>query len=149
MKRKLCLLLSLCCVLESATLGAACHQETTESISANVFSCSLQSATETLVVIQIDETNSEETVLDAMDFLKENNQLSYEIKDGMISSINGKKNAADFSSCWMLYTTDEEMSNTAWGTVEYNGKTIASATLGAEALLVEAGELYVWAYATF
>ena len=58
-----------------------------------------------------------------MNYLKDQGELTFEISGGMISSIEGKENPLDYSSCWMLYTSDKEMSNTEWGTIEYDGKT--------------------------
>jgi hypothetical protein len=49
----------------------------------------------------------------------------------------------------MIYTTDEDNSNTAWGLVEYNGKTYGSAMYGAEELKVKQGESYIWLYQSF
>ena len=76
-------------------------------------------------------------------------EVSFVLENGMVTAINGKKNAADFSSCWMLYTSDTEMSNVAWGTVEYEGKTLASAIVGAEAFTVKKGEIYLCEYTAF
>ena len=55
----------------------------------------------------------------------------------------------DFSHCWMLYTSDGEMSNAAWGEIEYNGEKLGSAVLGADALPVLEGQVYVWYYQAF
>ena len=70
-------------------------------------------------------------------------------EDGMITSINGIENPADYSSCWMLYTSDAENSNAAWGTVEYQGKQYASAVSGAETLKIKPDQLYIWVYKSF
>ena len=105
--------------------------------------------TENMVVIKVNETEGFATLLDAMNYLKNEGELTFEIVGGMISSIEGKSNPADFSSCWMLFTSDEEMSNAEWGTTTYNGNTYASAILGAESLTVSAGEYYVLEYVTF
>ena len=105
--------------------------------------------TENMVVIKVNETEGFATLLDAMNYLKNERELTFEIVGGMISSIEGKSNPADFSSCWMLFTSDEEMSNAEWGTTTYNGNTYASAILGAESLTVSAGEYYVLEYVTF
>ena len=88
-------------------------------------------------------------LIDYMKTLKEKGELEFEIENGMITSINGIDNPADFSSCWMLYTSDEELSNVAWGTVEYQGKEYASAVSGAEALKVKPGQLYIWVFKSF
>ena len=69
--------------------------------------------------------------------------------DGMITSINGIENPADFSSCWMLYTSDVENSNTAWGTVEYQGVKYGSAISGAETLKIKPDQLYIWVFQSF
>ena len=75
--------------------------------------------------------------------------LRFESSGGMITSLEGVANPADWSACWMLYTTDEEMSNNAWGTFTYEGKTLGSAILGMESLVVASGETYVWVYQSF
>ena len=111
--------------------------------------CSIADVSETRVAILAEKTDGKATVLNCMEYLAEKGEFTYEIVGGMVTSINGKANAADFSSCWMLYTSDAEMSNVAWGTVEYNGETLASAILGAETLIVEEGEFYVWVYQSF
>ena len=49
----------------------------------------------------------------------------------------------------MLYTDDAENSNDAWGTVVYEGKTYASATLGAESLVIAEDCVYIWVYTKF
>jgi hypothetical protein len=67
----------------------------------------------------------------------------------MITSINGIENPADYSSCWMLYTSDEDNANAAWGTVEYEGKEYGSAISGAETLKIKADKLYIWVYKSF
>ena len=88
-------------------------------------------------------------LIDLMERAKADEELTYEISGGMVTSIEGKDNAADFSSCWMLYTSDAEMSNTEWGTIQVGEKTFGSAIVGAEALLLVEGEYYVWDYFTF
>lgn len=92
---------------------------------------------------------SSSTLLDYMQVLKNSERLNFEIADGMITSINGIKNADDWSSCWMLYTSDADNANTAWGTVEYNGKVYGSAIYGAETLKIKEGCLYIWVYKSF
>lgn len=71
------------------------------------------------------------------------------IENGMVVSINGLENPADWSYCWMLYTDDSELSNVAWGEVEYKGKVYGSAVLGAESLVVKDGCTYIWVYTKF
>ena len=107
---------------------------------------SLVSADENQVVILVDESK-DGTLLDAMEYLQEAGALSYTLSGTMMESINGKANGNN--SFWMLYTSDSEMANTSWGTVEYNGATFGSAILGADALEAVAGEYYVWVYTVF
>ena len=88
-------------------------------------------------------------LVDYMQQLKDKGELVFELADGMITSINGIANPADYSSCWMLYTSDEANSNAAWGTVEYQGKLYGSAVAGAETLKIKADQLYIWVYKSF
>ena len=88
-------------------------------------------------------------LIDYMQTLKDKGELEFEIENGMITSINGIANPADYSSCWMLYTSDEDNSNAGWGTVEYQGKEYGSAISGAETLKIKADQLYIWVYKSF
>ena len=110
---------------------------------------SVVSSTDTVILIQIDEVAAEtDTLMDAMVVLKESGALDYTVSGGMIQSINGKGNKADWSECWMLYTSDSEMGNTEY-TYEYEGVSYASAILGAESLLLTEGAFYLWVYTSF
>lgn len=88
-------------------------------------------------------------LIEYMNQLAQQGELECTIADGMITSINGIENPADFSSCWMLYTSDAENSNTAWGTVEYEGVEYGSAVSGAEVLKIKEGQLYIWVFQSF
>lgn len=88
-------------------------------------------------------------LIDYMNKLVEDGELACTIQNGMVTSINGIENPADFSSCWMLYTSDAENANTAWGTVEYEGTEYGSSISGAEALKIKPGQLYIWVFQTF
>jgi hypothetical protein len=88
-------------------------------------------------------------LIDYMSTLIADGKLTCKIEDGMVTSINGINNPADFSSCWMLYTSDAENSNSAWGTVEYDGKEYGSAVSGAETLKIKANEIYIWVFKSF
>ena len=105
---------------------------------------------DTYVVIKVDTDKTDLTLANYMANLKEYNDM-FVIENGMVTSINGIKNASDFSSCWMLYTDDyrEEFSNSLWGTIKYKEKTYNSAALGAESLVVKNGCTYIWIYQTF
>ncbi|MBE6917117.1 MAG: hypothetical protein E7470_04330 [Ruminococcaceae bacterium] len=88
-------------------------------------------------------------LIDYMNKLIESGELTCTIADGMVTSINGIENPADFSSCWMLYTSDADNANTAWGTVAYDGKEYGSAISGAETLKIKPGQLYIWVFQSF
>lgn len=88
-------------------------------------------------------------LIDYMAKLKEKGELEFAISDGMITSINGIKNPADYSSCWMLYTSDAENANASWGVVEYEGKEYGSAVSGAETLKIKPDQLYIWVFKSF
>ena len=95
------------------------------------------------------EGATEMTLMDYMTKLKDKGELEFAISDGMITSINGIANPADYSSCWMLYTSDADNANVAWGTVEYEGQKYGSAISGAETLEIKADQLYIWVYKSF
>lgn len=88
-------------------------------------------------------------LIDYMNKLADEEKMTCKISNGMVTSINGIDNPADFSSCWMLYTSDEENANTAWGTVQYDGKEYGSAVSGAEALKIKPDQLYIWVFQSF
>ena len=108
---------------------------------------------DTCIVIRVTQESmgdkTELMLIDYMQQLKDKGELEFTLQNGMITSINSIDNPADFSSCWMLYTSDEENSNAAWGTVEYDGKEYGSAVVGAETLEIKAGQLYIWVYQSF
>ena len=93
--------------------------------------------------------SNDTTLVEYMQSLKEDGKLDFEVSGGMITSINGIENPADWSACWMLYTDDTENSNTEWGTVEYKEKTYGSSMWGGETLKVKNGCVYIWVYQSF
>ena len=110
-------------------------------------------ASDTYIVIKTTEKAingaTEMTLMDYMTILKDKGELEFAISNGMITSINGIDNPVDYSSCWMLYTSDEENANVAWGTIEYDGAEYGSAISGAETLKVKPDQLYIWVYKSF
>ena len=143
MKRKIYSIVTLfLTVVMSVCMFAACDKE--GSAKAEVVS-----KTDTMVVIKVNETEGFATLLDAMTYLKEEGELIFTVSGGMVSSVEGKENAADWSACWMLYTSDTEMSNKEWGTITYEGNSYGSAILGVESLQVSVGEYYLLSYDTF
>lgn len=148
MKRKFSIFLAVCFSFLCALCLLACGVNKSNGESKLV--CTLIENSQTRVVISVEETDGKATLLDCMETLKQGeNNFTYTMSNGMVTSINGVDNPADFSKCWMLYTSDAEMANTSWGSLEYNGKTLGSAIVGAEALDVMAGEIYVWEYVAF
>ena len=88
---------------------------------------------------------------DYMSKIKADGGFDYTEKDGMITSINGKENALDWSACWMLYTSDGDFKdNSEWGTQITVGETTCySAVLGYASLPITDGCIYVWNYDKF
>ena len=87
------------------------------------------------------------TLLDYMNSLKQSGELEFEIANGMVVSVNGIANADP--SYWMLYTSDADNANAAWGTAEYKGEKYGSAMFGADKLKIKNGEIYSWVYQSF
>ena len=108
---------------------------------------------DTCIVLKVTEEaigdNKDMLLIDYMDDLAKDGKMTCTIQNGMVTSINGIENPADFSSCWMLYTSDEENANAAWGTVDFEGKQYGSAISGAETLKIKPGQLYIWVFKSF
>jgi hypothetical protein len=105
---------------------------------------------ENTLAITVEEVSGDVTLLALMEELQEGGEFVFEADlTGMVQSIEGKANPADWSACWMLYTSDAEMANTEWGVIEYGGVSYGSAIVGANALYVVAGATYVWSYQSF
>ncbi len=108
---------------------------------------------DTYIVIKTTEESLEGKtdmlLIDYMNALVQKGELTCTIADGMITSINGIENPADYSSCWMLYTSDAENANASWGTVEFEGAEYGSAISGAETLKIKPDQLYIWVFKSF
>lgn len=140
MKRKIVVFLSLLFMFVFCGCGQSFGASQTKySVTSN----------EGVVAIAVEDAQDAKVLLDVMKLAQTEEKLTFTESNGMIMSINGKENAADWSASWMLYTSDKEMSTTEYGTYEYEGQTLCSATLGAGALPVVDGEIYVWVYVTF
>ena len=110
----------------------------------------VEAVSEDVIAIQILKASDGEKLLDIMQQLKGQKALDFQTDgSGMLKSINGKENAADWSYCWMLYTSDTEFSNREWGTYTYQDKELGSAIFGAEQLPATVGKVYVWVYKKF
>ena len=77
------------------------------------------------------------------------NEFTFTLSGTMVTSINGVENAADWSYCWMVYTTDSDYAVKEYGQVKLGKTVYTSAALGAESLPVEKGEKYLWVYVAF
>lgn len=140
MKKFLTLLLTLVCTLVLASCGLFAQGKAAADVE----------KLDNMIVITVHEAEEGTSLLSVMKGLQEEGKLSFTVDaTGMVTGIEGKDNPADWSACWMLYTSDAELSSTEWGTVDYNGKTYGSAMFGANALLVAEGEIYIWSYQTF
>ena len=108
---------------------------------------------DTCIVLKVTEEalggKTDMVLIDYMRTLTDKGEMVCTIENGMVTSINGIENPTDYSSCWMLYTSDEELSNSGWGVVEYEGKQYGSAISGAETLPIKADRLYIWVYKSF
>lgn len=138
MKRKLISLVAALLFVVAAVFFVACEQKKKE----------VQPVAIDLTGVTVEEGT---TLLDIMQDMQAEGALTFELADGMITSINGTANSLTYNPCWMLYTSDSDpaASNSAWGSYEYGDQTLASAAVGAGSLLVKTGEIYVWVYQTF
>lgn len=94
------------------------------------------------------------SMYDYMVALQESGKVTFEIKDGMITKVNGVENPSDYSSCWMIYTDLGEYegvsySNREWGTYTYGENTYNSAAYGVTAMPAIEGYTYILHYDTF
>lgn len=87
------------------------------------------------------------TLKDYMEIMAENGGIVYEEASGMITLINGL--APTDGNYWFIYTTLEGYFNETWGTITYEGETIASATLGYSDLPCVEGETYAFVMSTY
>lgn len=138
MKKFLTIALTIVLAL-TATLFIACKKEPL-----------VVKESDTYVVIKVETDKTDLTLANYMASLEEYQNM-FQIINGMVTSINGIENAADWSACWMLYTDDysEDCSNAGYGTIEYKEKIYNSSSLGAEKLVVKNGCTYIWIYQTF
>ena len=116
-------------------------------LSATVFFSCKEDTVEPVVIKTGETVTADTTLLAYMTELENAGELDFELKDGMVTELNGKANTAN--SFWMLYTSDAANANTAWGSYEYEGQTLGSATLGAETLIIAKSTVYIWVYQSF
>lgn len=99
------------------------------------------------VAITVVNATENESLLEYMEGLQKDGELTFTIEKGMVTAINGITQTTN--TYWMLYTSDTENANTAWGTYTYDGQELGSSTLGAESLNVKNGCVYVWVFTKF
>ena len=119
------------------------------STQTEVKAAAVEYTAEDVVAIRVlEETDGK--LVDVMERLQADGLMTF-TKDsqGMVTAVNGTENAADWSACWMLHTSDAEFSSTEWGGYEYKGETLGSAIFGADTLPVKKGEVYIWVYTSF
>ncbi len=150
MKKLLSLTLTLVCILTTLILTTliGCNNASQQpTINAEIELC-----TEDLLVIKVTETTQNANALDLLAKLQSEDKVIFESFDGgygaYVTSINGKGEIVNGNEgySWMLYTSDEELSSTEFGSLNYNGETYGQAAVGASSLKVKAGEYYIWAY---
>ena len=129
------------CLLIVVLFGVGCAPTTTGGEV-----CATVETTETQVAIVVEEVDGDVRLMDVMTQLQEEGKLAFTVDaQGLVKSINGKENTADWSHYWALYISDAELSDMGYG-IEWNGQQLGFSNFGAEALLVEAGGVYVWQY---
>ena len=101
---------------------------------------------ENLVVLQPTSEYAGKTVLEFMNIVKEKGEIDFVVENGMVTSVNGKEQSYADNNYWMIYTSDESHSNTAWGTAEYKGKVYGSADTGVTELPIAENCIYILAY---
>ena len=103
---------------------------------------------ENAIGIVIEEVDGTPTLLEVMRSLESEGKLTFTVDaTGMITGMNGKQNASDWSAWWGLYISDAELSDMSYG-IEWNGTQLGFSNFGANTLTVEAGGIYVWSYQT-
>lgn len=108
---------------------------------------------ETCVVIAADKSDTDRSLYDALAFFATSGEITMDGSESeygfYLTSLNGREATDEYY--WAVYTTlgildGVEYSNAAWGTWEYGGETLASASYGVSGLPLIEGELYalVW-----
>lgn len=167
MKRKLCCILSVLCLFVTPIAFGGCNDnssvepdessskvnssvEPNESSSNDIalsLSYTILEKTNDCLVIHVGVCRDEYKLSDVMEALQTEGKITYTMNGTFMSSLNGV--TPEGTNFWALYTSDEEFSNTAWGSYEYNGKNYGSSSLGMESLAVAEGEYYIWALSSY
>ncbi|MBO4323269.1 MAG: DUF4430 domain-containing protein, partial [Clostridia bacterium] len=137
-----------CILVAIVTIAmAACSLTETKNIEASV------AKSGDVIAITVASADEGATLVEAMRKLKAKDELDFTMSGLYVASIDGKENAADYSSYWALFTTDMEKTcydaEQSWSYYEYNGKLCGYSNYGAESLQIKAGETYVWVYTVY
>ena len=109
-------------------------------------------------VVVIEATATKGSLLDAMNALESAEELKFETSGSgdmtMIVSVNGYAPDSSKNEFWAIYTSLTELdgvvySNAEYGTYEYGGKTLGSASFGCAGLPLVEGETYLLAISTY
>ena len=123
------------------------------SVCTLTFACSKKEPTvikdtDEFIVLKPTADYAGKKLIEFMDHVKSQGTLDYtsdtSAYGAFIDSVNGIKNSGN--NYWMLYTDDEDNSNSVWGEISYKDKVYASAALGASDLVIKAGCPYIWVY---
>ncbi len=166
MKRKLCCILSFLCLFVTPIAFGGCNDnssvipEESSSIdnssvepdeTSNDIALSLSYAvlkkTNDCLVIHVDICRDEYKLIDVMKDLQESDKITYTMNGTFLSSLNGVTPTG--KQFWALYTSDTELSNTAWGSYTYEGKTYGSSILGVTELPIAENGYYIWALSSY
>lgn len=135
-------LFALICLL----FGAACGEKQSEeggAIEASV------EKTDGFVAITVTKMEGEAVLSSVMEMLQSEGEISFTFDGtGMLIELEGVQNAADWSACWMLYTSDAELADATYSK-EWKGARYGSAVVGATQLPVCEGCVYLWSYDAF
>lgn len=136
-------------VLVCGALFSACAQDS----SIGAAKAEVRASDAERVVIEVTEGDTSKSLYDALTVFQEEEKLTFSGSESeygfYITSVNGVEAAGD--SYWAVYTTLGTLDGTSysdaqWGTFEYEGKTLASASYGVSGLPLVEGEYYalVW-----
>ena len=115
----------------------------------------VESSEKLLVIEAAEDGGSLEDALNALADAGEITIVSSESEYGaFITSVNGREADAAENEYWAIYTTLGELdgvaySSSEYGTFEYAGKTLSSASYGASGLPMAKGELYILALESY
>lgn len=114
-------------------------------------------ATDGLVVFRINEKMDNATVLDALNYLKEEGKLDFKSETGAwgayITEVNGVAEVVGATSgkSWMAYSSDPDGSSLEFGSFTYEGLALGQTANGVSTQLVKVGCIYAlrldeWAF---